>query len=162
MFQQTLESHIKLMHDYQQKNNIKGECIVNTQYLLDCLKDIKVAVEADAVIVIGHDLNDKSNEYVVINGHIVMRIDDDIMEPSYEIARLKNRQYFGNYQTYRAFIDKHKIEELIDTEETKAMYLKFNEIAQRINAGKFERLDDSYYDAQASYVDKRMIELGIL
>ena len=160
MFNDLVNTQIELMHLFQQNNNVVGECIANTKYLLDCIKPFKSNVCAESVVVIGHDPNDAKNEYVAISGHVVLRVDDDIFEPSYEIARLENKQYFGSYQRYKEYVRERGMNEG-DTDDP-ADYLQFIGIAEKLNTDTYAFNDSyyEYYDAQADFVDEWMSKLN--
>ncbi len=161
-FRTLMENQIKTMFEFQKTHKVARECIANTRYLLDCVKSTTVNARAVAVIVIGLDPEGTEHDYIVIHGHVAIRMDDDIIEPSYEIAALKNKQYFGSYERYKEFITKHKINEFIDPKEVPSWYTKFVTIAEQINAGTYSNIDEEYYYLQAEYVDRRMKELKLI
>jgi hypothetical protein len=155
MFKSLLNKQIAAMHEYQKANNISRECITNVKYILDCLpvksKNIQDTI-VNAFIVVGK--NKETNDLVVISGHLALVIDDQIIEPSYEIEELTQKQYYKTYEEYTNFLQNHNILVEHDINEVQANHQKFIEIAEALNKNDYDRINDTYYDEQANYVDK--------
>lgn len=147
-----------LMHQYQKANNVKQECVTNVQYLIDQLHSIGIKCKASAVIVMSKN--------VINRGHVVIILDDgSVVDPSYEIAKLQNIQYYDNI---RAFTDIfHK--ECFEDEQTKTDFLKlvikdflhFTGLADKINnslqhGNSFLVFDEEHYNKQADFMDDFM------
>ena len=83
------------MREFQKQNNIKKQCITNTQYLYDNITMNSVNVKAKPVFVFSHD--DEEGTATFVGGHLLVILDDGTMiEPSYDIFCLKNKSYFDN------------------------------------------------------------------
>ena len=142
------------MREFQKENNIKGQCVTNTQYLYDTIKmNLRNNVKTKAVIVFSHD-EEKNNVYCV-EGHLVLVLSDDetIIEPSYEIFCLKNKLYFDNIKDFlNIFDDKVKIK--IDKKKLVSHHIKFMKLSEQINNGECLVADKKFYNEQADYIEK--------
>lgn len=144
-----------LMHRYQKENNVENECVTNVQYLFDQLHSLGIKCKASPAIVMCED--------AMINmGHVVIILDDgSVIDPSYEIAKLQNIQYYDNIKTFINIFHK----ECFEDEETKDVFkniikhfISFNNLANRINdsiqTGKTAVVcDNKHYHKQADYID---------
>ena len=74
------------MREFQKENNVKKQCVTNSQYLYDCIKhnSSKTNIKVKAVLVFSSD--DDTNIGVLVTGHLVVVLDDDVLiDPSYDI-----------------------------------------------------------------------------
>ena len=142
-----MSSVLKLMHKFQNLNNINKNCITNTKYLYDNLIYNFPELPARAVVVI------------CITGirtimHMVVMVNDTIYDPSYDIFSLKDVKYFNNVKQYLDHItpESRKIlgKKIIET------FIEFTKYANLINNKKLilVDVDDKYYQTQANYVEK--------
>ena len=161
MFKSLLNKQIAAMHEYQKANNISRECITNVKYILDCLpgksKNTSKVIQdtiVHAFIVVGKNKDGSPSDLVVISGHLALVIDDQIIEPSYEIEELTQKQYYKTYEEYTNFLQNRNISVEHDINDVRANHQKFIEIADALNKNDYDRINDTYYDEQANYVDK--------
>jgi hypothetical protein len=89
---------LKKMYDYQQEHNITEECLTNSQYLFQYIKNNKLGkCSVKAVIVV---INvDRFTQIVCVN-HFVVEMDKQIIEPSYEYKKYSNATYYKNYNEF--------------------------------------------------------------
>jgi len=137
---------VKLMREYQSKNGIKKACVTNTQYLYNKIvgyTDSKVRVIP--VIVIS---NEKGKTKIVI--HLVVSVDEElIIDPSYDVYRLKNKKYYVNIKDFICNVG-NKTEEIV--KKIISEYIDFKKISERINKGELLM----YNKDQEEYIDKNM------
>jgi len=144
-----------LMHRYQKANNVENECVTNVQYLFDQLHSLGIKCKASPAIVMSED-------EMINKGHVVILLEDgSVIDPSYEIARLQNIQYYDNIKVFINMFHK----ECFEDEETKDVFkdiikhfISFNNLANRINdslqTGKTAVVcDNKHYNKQADYMD---------
>jgi hypothetical protein len=139
---------------FQEKNSIKNECMANVQYLYDSIKmstNIKNVV-VKAVMVASLD----SDNLTVVDGHLVIELDNHIIDPSYDVCvLLKNKRYFYNIKNFLdSFNDDSKAQFITKNKHAFDNFLKFVKIADKINSGACMFHDKVFYNAQADYVDK--------
>ena len=98
MSQLSIDEVLSKIYEYQRVNDIKGQCITNTQFLYNFIKkhypDTKMKTVA---CIVYHD----SGEYrrICIN-HILLKINNIIIDPSYEYHILNNKTYFYSYEDF--------------------------------------------------------------
>ena len=87
----------KIMYEYQQKNNIKNECMTNTTIMYDYLKSIGIKdVKIKSVIVTGF----RNKIPVIVRGHLVVDIgNNNLIECSYDVCIIEDAYYFDNLKT---------------------------------------------------------------
>jgi hypothetical protein len=124
---------IDTMYEYQDINNIKPMCAVNTAFLYNLLKtytDIDVKVKS---VLFFNKLNNKT----AIVSTLVFDIDDDIIIPSYRLTMFKYSSYFETYGDLIDFIDKDPCAKATK-DANKGFYLKL--LQQHLNNKKYEKL----------------------
>jgi len=150
---------------FQKENNIKQQCITNTQYLYDCLthSNIKFKIEVIPVFVVSR--KDKE-ELRIFNGHLVVKLEDEILEASNDIYTLKNKEYILTIKDYINFSKYNKSEKYISGDNMKDEYnenecikksittfLEFVKYADKINNGGLLYCDKEYYNNLADYIE---------
>jgi hypothetical protein len=135
----------RLMLGYQQKNNIKNNCITNAQYLYDQINRTSPnKVKARAVFVVNEEKG------IFCRGHLVLEYDDkSFIDPSYEYESLNNSKYFTtihDLNLHKSELDKSLKKEIISD------HLRFTKYAERINQGELVINDKKYYDDQHEYI----------
>ncbi len=143
---------ILLMKEYQKKNNIKSQCITNSQYLYDFIKQNypEKKIIAKPVIVICNNDTENYSKCIV---HMVIYDEETktIYEPSHEIDILPNTHYFDSI---------HSIRKSVRNLPKKSMlyiipnFLEFITYAERINNRELVIADREFYDKQADYIEK--------
>jgi|688.fasta_scaffold801381_2 hypothetical protein len=139
-----MTSIIDLMYNFQNLNNIKGQCITNAKYLYDNFNNNLPQLQARATPVICI-----SGIKTII--HMVVMINDTIYDPSYELFSLKDVKYFNNIKQY---LDNITPESRIKLGPSVIRdFIDFTELAKNINEKKIV-IDTDYYQEQADYVEK--------
>jgi len=130
---ENIEIIAKMMRIFQKTKNITNQCITNSQYLYDTIRynfphlNVKVANK----IVFVQDENKMIN-------HMVVMIDEHIIESSYDIFKIKNKKY----------IDNNNVPEVM-----KNWSNKFKKFADQMNNGHKLVCDVSYYNEQADFLE---------
>jgi hypothetical protein len=141
------------MHEYQKTHGIQRQCMANVQYLYDFIKvNCPFNAKARAVFV----CSDEGGYAFICPGHMVIEIAGGIIDPSYEIASLKDPQYIGNYSTFIEMFPQHKSDkELLKT------YMNLCKQANEINSGGLCVANRLFYHAQADWVGEKLTALGL-
>jgi hypothetical protein len=146
---------INKMRQYQKENNIKRQCITNTQFLYHLIKDNSNSkVEVKAVIVYG--TNEEEDALVVVEGHLVIIIDDDVMiDPSYDVFNIKNNNYCYTFKEFiKVFNDIKILKETLDVKKMIQTHINFTGYANDINNDIFTITEREHYDKQADFIGK--------
>ncbi len=156
------------MREYQNLNNVKGQCIANVQYLYDTFKanlsnkqNCKhTEFKAKAVFVIKTDNKLNVERFIT---HLVLNVKDKsngeefIIDPSYETFSLKNKNYHDTIQSFMSFFknttDENRKKLLKD-------YISFSKYADIINNDGHLITDCNYkfYNQQADYVQEKQAD----
>jgi len=102
-----LRSSVFVFHDimmkFQKENNIKSECIANTQFFLEGAKKIcselnePFIFRPEAVTVVYPVINSSGQKCQKLHSHMVVIMGDHkIIDPSYEVFSQKDSWYFGD------------------------------------------------------------------
>jgi hypothetical protein len=104
--------------------------------------------------------------------HLVLMVDNKIIEPSFEVGQFDNRQYYDNIVDFMKDSDKILSivncktmfnDKIIDSKNIKynslKAYLEFVNFANSINNGDILVGHKDYYNAQADYVENIMLKL---
>lgn len=154
-----MKSEIMKFHNhmmkYQKKNNIKGKCLDNSQILYDYCKNKGIKnVKTQAYICTGETEINGKKTIILIDKHMVILVNDKIIDPSYEIHSLSKKKY---YKSYREFMDSEYFENFGGFDEIKLKgYLNFVKYSESMNSeciksDKFYS-DPIYYDNQFDYL----------
>jgi len=149
------------MRKYQKKNNIKKQCVTNSQYLYDIIKmNSNSNSNVKTKSVIACSVNYEENTTTVVSGHIVVVLDDETtIEPSYDIFSLENVSYFENIKDFiDSFEDKNVLKTNFDIKKLLNDHIKFKKISEQINKGELIITDKEHYDKQADYIEKMYSE----
>lgn len=97
----SVDELISKIYEYQQHHDIKEECITNTQFVYNYIKKYHPVdlLKTVAVLVVGDVINEP-NTVVICCNHILIKIDDEIIEPSYEYTKLENITYYFSYEEF--------------------------------------------------------------
>ena len=142
------------MREFQEKNYIKNQCITNTQYLYDCIKQNSIInVKVKAIFAFSRD--DETDTTIFVGGHLVVVLDDDtIIDPSYDIFCLKNILYFVNIKELMdIFDDKDYLKTKVDIKKIVLDHITFMKYADQINNGECIVTDKKFYNDQADYIE---------
>lgn len=96
----SIEELLSKMYEYQKQNDIKGQCITNTQFVFNYIKKHYPTKQLKTVAVIAVGDLDEPNAVVIGCNHILLKIDDKIIEPSYEYITLLNVAYYFSYEDF--------------------------------------------------------------
>jgi len=142
---------IKLMHQYQKDNNITKQCVTNVQYLYDVFKcniNEYFTFKAIPVMCIGY----RGNDIIIVKGHLLLKLEDRIIDPSYEIDSLDNLHIYDNI---KMFLDALSVNEALQDfirKDVVTTFLTFKSLADQINSGGLVT-DKDYYNNQADYIE---------
>ncbi len=143
---------ILLMRDYQKNNNIKGQCVTNSQYLYDFIKQNypEKKVIAKPVIVI---CNNDTENYSASIIHMVVYDEETktIYEPSHELDSLPNTYYFDSIHSLKKSVHNLPKKNML---YVIPQFLKFIKLAERINNGDLVITNKEFYDKQADFIEK--------
>ena len=139
------------MFRYQKREGTVNKCFINALFLYDSLKQSFPHLEVKVIPVMVYIPLEKEETNYVNMGHLVVELDGEILDPSYEINRHSVKRYFPTVQDFVSFlpdncISKKKMKEIV------ANFLPFVEYADTINNGESLPTDREYYDRQANYV----------
>ena len=160
-----MDSIIKNMLQFQKQRGVKNQCMTNTQFLYDCLRHsgFVVKVKACLVLSIHNDVIEDENVYYSSNCggdgssittiiHLVVDVNGSILDPSYDVASLKDARYFDSIASYRAAVKLLPIEHK-HMKETISRFMEFLNLARRMNAGELLIADKKHYNEQADFVE---------
>ena len=151
-----ITSIVLLMKYYQKNNNIKGQCVTNSQYLYDNIKqnypDKKII--AKPVIVVCNNVN-----YPAIIIHMVIYDEETkkIYDPSHEINSLPNTHYFDSIHSLKKSVDNITKEDML---YVIPRFLNFITLAESINNGDLVITNKEFYDKQADFIEKTYYDLS--
>lgn len=129
------------MRDYQKENGIINKCIDNTQFYYDVLKPhFGERITFKPVFVLYN-----REDTTIIHIHMVLLFDDALIEPSYEIFKIKDKVYYGTIADVKDIISKKDV----------ITFLKFISCAEKMNNNEFVITDRDYYHKQANYVETK-------
>ena len=134
---------------YQKKDKAVNKCVSNVQFYYDCIKrnHPELNPKVQAVIAI------TKNEAVI---HLVVRIGDDAIDPSYEIVSSGVETYFERYIDFKENCILSKVIDVDGSSKDDKWYLKtfleFLGFADRMNKGELLIVDKEYYHKQADWV----------
>jgi len=135
---------------YQKENKVVNRCVSNAQFYYDCVKhnhpELKPKVQAVIALT-------KKGESVI---HLVVRIDGQPVDPSYDIVSSGVETYFENWADFRKVCAFSKIIDVKGNMKGEKWYVKtfleFLGFAERINQGELLIVDREYYHKQADWV----------
>lgn len=146
---------INEMREFQKNNNITRKCITNAQYLYGILKsNTNNKIYTKAVILV---CNNEEGTPVINPAHIVVMIDDILIDPSYETFSLYNKKYFDNI---KEFVECCSFEEPDMVKQIITHFLKFKPCENRINSGELYITDKDFYNNQADYIELMLKQKG--
>jgi hypothetical protein len=148
---------VPLMWEYQKKMGIKDQCITNAQYIYDSLKFSGVSSARVCATQVIHK-DEEVRERRVIT-HLVVRVNDIIVDASYDIASLKGKKYCF---TVAEMVDTLK-EQSVSPEFKKRTiknFVEFLDLARRMNAGEILVADKDHYNQQADFLEEALPELA--
>jgi hypothetical protein len=156
--EKTISNIILSMRKFQKNNNIKKQCLTNTQYLYDIIKSNNINnVKVKAVFALSNNYDTDTS--VFVGGHLILVLDNDvIIDPSYDIFSLKNISYFYNIKdlinttnTTLSVNNKNKLKTIY--RELMCNHCRFIKLAERINNGELIITDKIHYNNQADYIE---------
>lgn len=138
------------MYKFQKDRDIKNQCVTNTQFLYDNIKNsYNVKVKARACLVIS--MNTEIHEHRTI-AHLVLYVNDKMLDPSYEIAFLKSKEYCFDIKTYMQATRENNISPDF-YKSVIGSFIEFLNLADRMNAGELLVCDKSFYHEQANFIE---------
>ena len=143
-----LTKYFNIIIDYQKKNNISCQCLINTCFYIYCLNHInelignKQDINAIPVIALENNNNKLSKIYI----HVVIKINDIIIDPSYETYL--NVKYYENIDNIKNFLSLN-----MSKQEIKKHFIEFKEITDKINCGSYIVPDQKYFNDLSNYIN---------
>ena len=140
------------MLKYQKENNIKKNCVTNTQVLYDIVKNNYPELQPKAKTFICYY---KDCDESVFYTHLLIEVDllgYKIIEPSYDVIKHSNVVYFENFinlkNSFANFdeLDKDEIKTML------TMYLELKNVENKINNGMFQITSLEYYNNLIDYI----------
>jgi hypothetical protein len=144
---------VNSMREFQKINNIKNQCMTNTQTLYDILKNNNLCyfnAKAKAVFAIS---NNKETNTVNIIHHIVIIVNNIIIDPSYDVYSLINIDYYDNIKDFTSLFENPQ-KQLLNLKEYLTKFIHFTKIAIDINNGELRIANKDFYNKQADYIEK--------
>lgn len=162
----TIKRFLKLIWEYQKINNIQNMSVSNAQYLYDFIGHNypKLNPEVRAVICVYANRLARGQrpssqqpltteiQNIAFHAHMVVIIDDQVFDPSYEIAHNDNVLYIDSWSTLTT---KFKItEDMIKT--ILPTFLEFVKASDEMNKGVpiISNGSREFYNKQADYVEE--------
>lgn len=146
---------LRVMHKYQEENNIKAMCLTNCQFYLDSMRASGLYAKAVAVLALDFA---KDGSVAIITVHMVIETKDGIVDPSWEHSKNKNLQYVDTL----AYINWSGCESMkiggLSRRELVETFIEFIKNAEIINNDENKCLitDKAYYYAQADYCENHL------
>lgn len=145
-----METLILNMYKFQKNKGIKDQCVTNTQFLYDCIKhSYKTDVKPRACIVLSLPENKEELRTII---HLVVGVNDTIIDPSYDIASLKPKKYYFDIKTYMEAIKRINVS-LDFKKKIIERFMVFLRLAKRIEAGELLVCDEKFYKEQADFIE---------
>ena len=135
-----LKQVFEAMMEFQKKNDIKNECVGNAVYLRNYLLSIGVPAKVKAVAT--YHTNDELEAHC-LTCHMVVDIDQGILDPSYDISR-HNAKYFDELHNIKGFMG--CLNEGLTPKEFVSKFINFIDMANKLNNKGFTITDSVYYD----------------
>lgn len=143
---------LELMLKYQKENNITKECLTNVQYVYDMFKcniNGYFTFEAIPVMCIGI----RGNDVIIVKGHLVLKLEDRIIDPSYEICSMDNVRYYDNIKTFFDALSLNEALQDFVRKDVVTTFLTFKSFADQINSGGLVISNKTFYNNQADYIE---------
>ena len=156
----------RLMMKYQEDNNIKSMCIINTLYWFNQMRPHELKLKVVATLVISHSPFTQDGiryDKCFINHLILLYDDGTVCDVSHEIKSLVNKEYFDNI---KCFIDAYGTALKENTKVSNYFlphlireHIKMVDIADKINNNKPLSLGSNlkeYHDSLVSYIKSNL------
>ena len=145
-----MDTIINRMYAYQLKNGVKNQCMTNSQYIYDSMRYSGVSAARVCATLVLH----QGDMVLNIINHLVVRVNDRIIDASYDVASLKGKKYCF---TVAEFLEACKELNLHLPLKKKTIenFVHFLGISKRMNAGEILVSDKIYYNKQADFVAER-------
>jgi hypothetical protein len=140
---------LNAMYTYQRDNLITSQCVTNTQYMYDLMKNKYPQEDIKTVPVICYAEHDEEQCCVVV-AHVVVECNGSVIDPSYETVS-QNCSYIFTLQEFLKRVPQLQykwkrtiIEKFVD----------LSKLTERINNGEFVICDKEFYKEQHFFVEK--------
>ena len=154
----TLSDVLRLMLEYQEKNNITSKCCANSLFFINYLKKHSAdeSGTAKAVMVL---IKDQMNGEEVIAGvisHMVVQMRDGLLETSYEVTK-RPPEYVLYIERFNQVKPTSENKEILHT--VLSNHISLLAVAKKINAGCSVVDEDGYYRALEVYVENGLSKI---
>jgi hypothetical protein len=154
---------IDLMLEYQKAKGVVEQCMTNTQYLYDCIKQNlpdeahKFRAEPCIVVAVANDEQTSVHTY----NHFVIKCEGRVIDASYEVYSQKVKTYCYTIAEFKKTTEGLEMSQ----EYMKwviSHHIEFIRLAKRMNDGELLVCDKEFYDAQADYIEATLSRAGVL
>lgn len=102
------------MREYQKNKNIKNQCVTNVSFLYNTISGFGIKnIKAKSAICVYFDDNEKIIR--IVAGHMLLLVDEIIIEPSYDIYCLSGIKYFYTIKKFMNYIKNNNYFSIEDT-----------------------------------------------
>ena len=140
-----LQRVLGIINKYQYENNITKECLTNVQIIFQYMlthEPITPVIIKPVIAVIKCE-----NNLTICTNHVVIKIDDIIIDPSYEYNKYSNVVYYENYNDFIINTFGSNYKGLYTKKMYKRAFNEFRKISAKINkTKKIMRINNNYYD----------------
>ncbi len=134
------------MIEYQEEHGITKCCMTNCQIIFDFLRGSKKKVEVIPCMV---ELSPG-----VMMAHLVVTLDGDILEPSYEVLKMPHKRYYRTISELPRGVHPDDLREMI------SLFLAMSDVARDMNQGECCVSDKSVYHGQWDRIDSVLRSSG--
>ena len=155
-----LRKVIDLMLEYQKAKGVVEQCMTNTQYLYDCIKQNLPSeahkFRAEPCIVVAKT----EDEHTILHiNHFVIRFEGHIIDASYEVYSQKEKKYCFTIAEFMKTIEGLEMPQE-QMKEVVSHHITFLRLAKRMNDGELLVCDKEFYNAQADYIEETLSRGG--
>ena len=156
LIENKVEICISKMLNYQRINNIENNCITNTLFIYELIREIlmRYRLNTDVVRIIPIIVVLENN--IINAGHLVVQYREQIYECSYDIFKNRNNIGFKYFKSIHELFINFKTRDN-DKKKMIELYIHFNTQATLMNGGKrlIETISgEQYLNDMRDYVDR--------
>ena len=140
-----LQRVLGIINKYQYENNITKECLTNVQIIFQYMlthEPITPVIIKPVIAVI-----ECENNLTICTNHVVIEIDNNIIDTSYEYNKYSNVVYYENYNDFIINTFGSNYKGLYTKKMYERAFNEFGKISAKINkTKKIMRINNKYYD----------------
>jgi hypothetical protein len=134
---------VHLMNQFQLDNGIKNKCCVNAQFLYRTLQNNYPTETSLKVLPVVAVYNRTENSVTINKGHMVVKINNLIFDPSYEVSSSRDLKYLYNMKDISTDESVKKCCDDFKRDVIKS-WLDFQKFADLINNGRHIKGEEVY------------------